>query len=596
MKQMDICHWEEIDRCTNLLFFAQLVNELLFDYSIPSNRISTLNCHYLCLDALSAISGIENHGIPEGTLRPIMEELYAELLKDPVFTEKNHPKNYFVKNQEGKYRVVNGIKELNYQELKLTATSLYKVFFEDHMYYNSAKRRIVEIVKNNNSEEQQELFRLTKSILTELMNTGYNLRYLYLVTKQIFWNGDSVVSDPGIIDNFFDYFCLNNQEYTVIFKVKKDKASEMINYLDELSLQTEIDNNEKNNNDVFFHLTDDENFLSLKQKAIDPFSAAEKVKLMLENNTAVYRLYNHDYKYKIWAAPFVVLDDKGRLFKGRKKIKGVQHTKKPSNKQIIESMVVADKAMSAVANDNDYQDLFSLLSAIRFHAHSLDSFSDENQLLDLWAIFETILDISSEHTSDRIQQVCSSLVPLLKKKYLYTLFDQLSSDIKNYDEDMYLRIIGDANDRPTIVQKVCEFVLLPEKSSDRSIELANLYNFPLLRSRICYYERQLSTPKLVYKFVEKHAERVKWQIMRIYRNRNLIIHNGDKMPYLRLLIENLHSYVDDFLSYTIHSLAKGNNINSMCQSVYISECKWNASFSKSNSAITSDEIVLMLSM
>ena len=42
MKQGDLSQWNNIEACKNLLFFAQLVNELLFDYSIPSNRISTL--------------------------------------------------------------------------------------------------------------------------------------------------------------------------------------------------------------------------------------------------------------------------------------------------------------------------------------------------------------------------------------------------------------------------------------------------------------------------------------------------------------------------------------------------------------------------
>ena len=62
MKQGDLSQWNNIEACKNLLFFAQLVNELLFDYSIPSNRISTLNSHFLCLDAINVINGIERSG------------------------------------------------------------------------------------------------------------------------------------------------------------------------------------------------------------------------------------------------------------------------------------------------------------------------------------------------------------------------------------------------------------------------------------------------------------------------------------------------------------------------------------------------------
>lgn len=85
MKRGYIDKWTNISGCQNLLFFAQLINELIFDYSIPSNRLATLNSHYLCLDALSAISDVEQHGVPEGTVKPIMEELYNSLCKDHAF-------------------------------------------------------------------------------------------------------------------------------------------------------------------------------------------------------------------------------------------------------------------------------------------------------------------------------------------------------------------------------------------------------------------------------------------------------------------------------------------------------------------------------
>ena len=47
MKKGNLERWKNIDGCINLLLFSQLVNELLFDYSIPSNRVSTLNMNNL---------------------------------------------------------------------------------------------------------------------------------------------------------------------------------------------------------------------------------------------------------------------------------------------------------------------------------------------------------------------------------------------------------------------------------------------------------------------------------------------------------------------------------------------------------------------
>ena len=82
--------------------------------------------------------------------------------------------------------------------------------------------------------------------------------------------------------------------------------------------------------------------------------------------------------------------------------------------------------------------------------------------------------------------------------------------------------------------------------------------------------------------------------MRIYRNRNLIIHNGESMPYLNLLIENLHSYVDDFLNYILTNAAEGHSINSMCQNLFAEECDWIADFSRSKGPMTAELIEKLL--
>ena len=214
----------------------------------------------------------------------------------------------------------------------------------------------------------------------------------------------------------------------------------------------------------------------------------------------------------------------------------------------------------------------------------------------MWAIFESILDISNKHTSDRIVQVCMYLVPILKRRYIFSLFSQFSIDFKNYNDEKYREIVGDSTDEAEIIQKLCEFVVLNEHKTDRDSFLTQCGDFPLFRERIEYYESVFSTPYDVYQFVEKHAERVKWQIMRIYRNRNLIIHNGDSMPYLALLVENLHSYVDDFLSYVIQCLSTGHDINSLCQELFAKECDWVADFSNRKAVMTADVVTKMLSI
>lgn len=597
VKRGNIERWTDISECSNLLFFSQLVNELLFDYSIPSNRISTLNSHYLCLDAISAINGIEYYGVPEGTLKPIMEELYSELKKDPVFQEDNHPINYFVKYQNEKYILCSKVSDISYNDLKKIAHALNQLFFNQNKYFSQLRDQIIKIIKENKLEDQQVLFRLTKSLLTELMNNGYSLKYIYMVMDNLFWSPSNVVDSVDRIDEFFSLFDFSAKRYQVVFKGKRQKISRVVNYIDGLGCTDRLPDEIRSKADNHFsYRKHDETFLVIDRKALDPFDAAENAINLIETNAAVFRLYDHTYRYRIRSAECEVFDEK-QVYKFGKGVRPVEHIKVPSSRRISESMEVVDNAISKIVEDESFRDYVALISAIQYHSHSLDSISEENQLLDLWAIFESVLDISNKHTADRIQQICMYLVPLLKRKYIYSLFRQLADDIKNYNEVVYEDIVGtETSSEAEIVRLVCEFTLLDSNSDKRNEVLTICSDFPLLKERIDYYCNALGTPAKVHSFVEKHAERVRWQIQRIYRNRNLIIHNGSKMPYLPLLIENLHSYVDDFISYVIHSMSNGTDINGMCQELFVKECKWNSTFPRLKDAITEDQIKYILSI
>lgn len=594
MKKGNISRWTDIKACENLLFFSQLVNELLFDYSIPSNRISTLNSHYLVIDALSAIWGIEKKGVPEGTLKPIMEELYCELDKDAVFEDKE-PLNYFIKAQGEKLLQLAKPKDLNYNDEIKCVKAINSVFFAGNSYYDLLKASIINSIVSNNVEDQQKLFRLTKSLLTELMNSGYSLKYIYMIMDFLFWNPDGCIDSAEIIESFFDAFEFEEKEYLIVFKVKWLKMNPFITHLEGLDLFDDLPEDIIPKVDKpFLKKKSDEKYLLLKMSSLDPYSAAERGVSLIESNTAVFRLYNHSYRYDIQTADYRVIDDK-KAYKKGKSIRAVEHIRMPKEEQIIEGIDLAAETINGLVKQGHYSDYRSILNAVKFHAHSLDSRAEENQLLDLWAIFESVLDISNKHTSDRINQICEYLVPILKHKYVYLLFNQLAEDIRSYDAVWYDKYVNGNKDVNEVV-RIAEFVLLEEHIKDREDFCKNCSDFPLLRERIVYYSNTLNSKQKVYQYVEKHANRVKWQIMRIYRNRNLIIHNADKMPYLRLLIENLHSYVDEFINYVIHAASNGKDISSMCQELFVKECKWNAAFRKRKEAIIKDDIEMILSM
>ena len=45
--------------------------------------------------------------------------------------------------------------------------------------------------------------------------------------------------------------------------------------------------------------------------------------------------------------------------------------------------------------------------------------------------------------------------------------------------------------------------------------------------------------------------------MRIYRNRNMIVHDGSHFPYIELVVQNLHFYVDNLIDTINYYVGKG---------------------------------------
>ena len=75
MKYPNLNKWKYNPRLEGLLFFAQLVEELLFDYTIDVYKVPAMNSHGLSDELCQTISEVESGAIKLGAIKPIKEEL-----------------------------------------------------------------------------------------------------------------------------------------------------------------------------------------------------------------------------------------------------------------------------------------------------------------------------------------------------------------------------------------------------------------------------------------------------------------------------------------------------------------------------------------
>ncbi len=596
MKKGFIDKWNNIEDCQNLLFFAQLVGEQIFDYSIPSNRMATLNSHYLCVDAISTIDDIEMHGVPEGTLKPIVSELMSSLKADIVFEDDEiKPIDFFVKQEGTRYRKILNVNDLNYQDQKKIVRAIYQKFFDGNQYLKTLKSKIKEIVLENDPQKQRSLFKLTKAFLTEVVNVGYSTQYIHEQLRDCFFNKKSSVESADHISLFLDIFQQEEKSYTIVLIADKDFRnitnfySDLYEETDNITLRTELVKEQ-----TYLHKEENERYFILdKIKSYDPYSAIEEVIDSIKVQLAFYKMNDHNYNISISKMKFCAYDESDyfSVYKHPKSSVKKARTRPIATRE--ENIKKAIRAASSRLN-NEYSEGQAILNAVTFHALSIDVDSKENQLLDLWAVFETMLDISNSHTSDRINQIISFLVPVLKQNYLKSLFLQLSEDTKRYSKEIYRKIISEGNDATELIS-FANIVLLDTYSTQREDVLSRIKDYPLLKERISLFNELFSRKKDIYIYVAEHMERISWQIMRIYRNRNLIIHNGRSMLYLPLIIENLHSYVDDFLDYMIDGFAEGKSKDIIFQELYLREFEWDAKMNVKNDKVDEETIKFIFS-
>lgn len=192
-----------------------------------------------------------------------------------------------------------------------------------------------------------------------------------------------------------------------------------------------------------------------------------------------------------------------------------------------------------------------MINVINLHSSAMDARNVSNQLLNLWTIVEVLVEVDKKNNFSKIKQICNTLTTALNASYIKSLVDQLLFDLHHCCNELgpHLQNVTKGEDE---TEKMIALLVLPEYQQNKTNLIADLQNYPLLQYRIEHYAEQFSNRKELKGLLLRHRRRLEWQIMRIYRNRNMIVHDGSHFPYIDLVVQNLHFYVDTLID-TVNS-------------------------------------------
>lgn len=543
MKFRSLAKWDCKPEIRGLIYFTQRANELLFDYSLDTYKPPALNAPFLCMEALKLIDDINRDIIDKSNLKHVMDELEWSVQHDPICkTLLDLPR--------GQYLQFGDSVSLDTTRRKLEVLGRT---IEPHRYFEGACKLLSVAVQGNAKNEIEVISRL---FFTTLINIGLHKAYLHEKTINFFHREERKIDSNECILEYFDSIYPYTHNFEVIFKTSK-----LLNNLSDSleAFQIEVHDSipeiySQLSSSIKFSPNEDELIVEVKDiTGYDCYSAREEAERRLELLRDLYTLYHHKTQIK-WSSEALISQcciDGPRVISLPKNAmeKGVDLKPAPASRSLNKLL----KSFRLKSNDRQ-----KFITAVDFHGLSVNNSDPENQLLNLWIAIETLVPTRSSNYN-KISQITDGLMPFIIINYLHRIINNLAHDLYLWDSRITSKLLkkvpvpkGTKN-----INRVLHLLTQENCKEIREKFYEKLKDFHLLRHRLFKLSESLSTPQKTLKMIEQHRTKVLWQIRRIYRTRNLIVHSGRTPAYIQTLIENGHDYLDQTL-LTITQMLEGS--------------------------------------
>lgn len=540
MKKEDYSHIEISPYRKNFILFIETLEEVLFYYSFESYKLPALNSHFLCLDMLQTKHNIDTKSISEGNFIPLSEEFEDTLERDIVLKTYIPEIDVLLKRRNKLGAIVDyRNSELKTKISKYTEAAAYicEISRSNNIYLTTIYDLLIDNIFAETSEYNNwnAIYLLTRTLATELVNGGYSAEYITEELKNAFLDREKVVQcEEQLLVDFFNRFTFERKSYQVVFGINAETAR-ILKYFKEINVKTPSNDIKKKLN--LKHRGDC--IVEVVVENVDKHQAANAAYGYINTIIGLHRISQHHKPIYIKPIAQVNEIDEEYIVISTKIIKmGNNIFLRANNENQIQSYFFDKQLLNKI----DPPETF--FRAVSLHNNALDSKEPTNQLLDLWTAVETLIGFRSGD-EDKINVVCDILTSILNRTYLYSHITQLHKDImavcgKN-GEDTLSSIAGE--EQP--VWKLAKILSVKDCQEDYDKLYHLCEEYPLLQYRMEYFSKKVFVnSESVYKELVRHKAKLRWHIMRIYRNRNMIVHNGEYMPYLNVILGNLHYYID----------------------------------------------------
>lgn len=185
-----------------------------------------------------------------------------------------------------------------------------------------------------------------------------------------------------------------------------------------------------------------------------------------------------------------------------------------------------------------------ILTALEQHSLAHTSSDPKVRFVNLWVALETL--IGHARGESVIDHMVSSVVPLIIHRRLHKVITYLAISLHEFG---FCNSVPDTtgwfrhSNSYEVKREELLLALTGAAGARVHDELAALTaTHPLLCNRLFTAHKAVATPASLAQALRASEKRTEWQLRRIYRARNLLVHAGVSLPVLPHLMANLEYY------------------------------------------------------
>ncbi|WPZ36370.1 hypothetical protein T8K17_09495 [Thalassobaculum sp. OXR-137] len=538
------------------------MDELSFEYTLDSHRPPTATPPTLVIECLDALDYAKHNikALP-GALH-LLKELETRTRGNPIIKEMVNI------DLDSFFQVDKTSPEEIFKRLSVLSGEI-----KQYPYSIKCFKLIQRILDEEKLDRKIDLDFLCRELVSSLINLGLSSQWIHNSVVKFFFE-EKVPNDIDV-RNFWKIIFPHTHWFKVVTPIDSKVHLVEDSYLSAFGAKIinkdDVDDLKEHIDPVcgeYFQRV----VVSDDVRAKDPYEAVEVANHRIARLHHVYGLFNHKHSLSIGDGSYVIQ-------KCCTEIKGI-YSNSLNRMQFVRDKLPARaaRAMETMMKEIRFPngpDKKKFFNAVSFHGMSTNSTSVENQLVNIWTALETITPES--FSGSTISNVTHGVLPFIGLNYMSRLLRCLLGDILRWNRKLAYRAIKSAKcgEDHNLLQQLYCLLSLKENEDILSDLFKNMGDFHLLRYRTYTHHKTLKSRQATHKAVEDHERRVEWQIHRIYRTRNLVVHRGQLPSFAKTLVVNAHDYFDQVFELTCSLGGKNQYYNTYSNCFNYMEMRYN---------------------